>query len=371
MPSRRHPVLATALVVPALVIIAFICGSASVAVAEVEEDTLGFGLIPVVQYGKQQPAITLTPGVDLKGVTIKVVSKAGKIQQLRAGDIKAGRTKKIAVQQGKGVMEYTCHISGKAGRERFGPLTFTFTLKVGSAPRIAIGAKDVDLAAHQLTVRVSEPKGRLKLTVFGDDGAELDEIEQPFDVKPGTPITVKWKQTATQVLGRFVLRAFDTVGFWSGVESVTFVNIPHDDIVFESGKWDLLPAEIPKLKAPIGRIVAELRKVAGVLPMALYVGGYTDTVGKGPDNAELSRKRANAIARWFAAKGLTIPIFYQGFGETALAVPTPDGTDEPRNRRAAYVLATEPPPAARGFPRRAWVRVAAAKGQRAPRRKGR
>lgn len=350
----------------ALLTSSLVCLSATTAFAEVDADTLGFGLIPVVQYGKQAPAITLTPGVKLSGVVVKLVSKSGKRQTLRGGTIRAGRTKKLSVRQGKGVMEYTAKISGKAGRKKFGPFTFTFTLKVGVAPRMAIGPKDVDTKAHQLTVRVSEPKGKLKLTVYGDDGNELDEVEKPFDVKPGTPITLKWKQKPNQVLGRFVLRAFDLVGFWSGVESVTFVNIPHEDVVFESGKWALRPAEVPKLMQPIGRIMKELRKVAGVLPMTLYVGGYTDTVGKPGDNAELSRKRAKSIAAWFAKKGVNIPIFYQGFGESALAVQTPDNTDEPRNRRAAYVLSTEPPPASRGFPRRAWVRVKAGKrGRRA------
>jgi hypothetical protein len=39
-----------------------------------------------------------------------------------------------------------------------------------------------------------------------------------------------------------------------------------------------------------------------------------------------------------------IPIAFEGFGETALLVPTPDETDEPRNRRADYIIADEPPP---------------------------
>ncbi|MCO4762589.1 MAG: OmpA family protein [Myxococcales bacterium] len=348
-----------------------ICVTSTTAFAEVEADHLGFGLIPVVQYGKQKPAITLTPGVDLKGVVVKVTAKSGKKLTLRGGTIRAGRTKKLAIRQGKGVMDYSCQITGRAGREKFGPFTFTFTLKVGSAPRIAIAAKDVNTAGHQITVRVSEPKGKLKLTVIGDDGEEIDEVEQPFAAKPGTPITLKWKQTAKQVLGRFILRAYDTVGFWSGVESVTFVNIPHDDIVFESGKWELKASEIPKLTQPIDRITAELRKVAGVLPMALYVGGYTDTVGKAGDNLELSRKRAKAISAWFAKRGLTIPIYYQGFGETALAVATPDNTDQVKNRRAAYVLSTEPPPASRGFPKRAWVMISNGKRATARGRKRR
>ena len=61
-------------------------------------------------------------------------------------------------------------------------------------------------------------------------------------------------------------------------------------------------------------------------------------------NLGLSQKRALSIARRFRKMGFRYPIFYQGFGERGLKVPTPDETDEPRNRRAEYVLAAEPPP---------------------------
>lgn len=41
--------------------------------------------------------------------------------------------------------------------------------------------------------------------------------------------------------------------------------------------------------------------------------------------------------------GLKIPIAYQGFGETVLEVQTKDEVDEPRNRRADYLLSIEAP----------------------------
>ncbi|MBP47227.1 MAG: cell envelope biogenesis protein OmpA, partial [Myxococcales bacterium] len=192
---------------------------------------------------------------------------------------------------------------------------------------------------------------------FDDKGKIIDEVEQPYTARPGTPITVRWKQSTSTVTGRFEIKAYDVVGFWSGIESVTFVNIPHDDIIFASGKWDLPPSQIGKLKKPLNRIVEELRKVAGVLPMSLYVAGYTDTVGAASDNVELSRKRARSIAVWFQKKGLKIPIRYQGFGESALFVKTPDNTDEARNRRAVYVLSVLPPPKSSAFPRSKWQHV--------------
>ena len=40
---------------------------------------------------------------------------------------------------------------------------------------------------------------------------------------------------------------------------------------------------------------------------------------------------------------MRIPVLYEGFGEEALAVATADETDEPKNRRAQYILAIEDP----------------------------
>jgi len=71
----------------------------------------------------------------------------------------------------------------------------------------------------------------------------------------------------------------------------------------------------------------------------------------------LSRERARSIASWFRKRGARIPIAYEGYGETALAVSTADGVDEPRNRRVDYILSLdEPTMKTTGF-RPAWKRV--------------
>ena len=56
-----------------------------------------------------------------------------------------------------------------------------------------------------------------------------------------------------------------------------------------------------------------------------------------------SLNRARAIAGYFRSHGLNLPMFYQGFGETRLAVKTPDNKAEPANRRAEYILALNAP----------------------------
>src|SRR5690606_26372877 len=93
------------------------------------------------------------------------------------------------------------------------------------------------------------------------------------------------------------------------------------------------------------------------LQMQLYIAGYTDTVGSQTDNLRLSSARAKAIATWFRKKGLTIPLYYQGFGESVLAVKTADETKEALNRRVIYVLGNSRPPVSETLPKSNWKAV--------------
>ena len=326
--------------------------------AATEPFDLGFDLISGVEFGKTKPAIVLRPEVKIRSVSFVLERPDGRKIKLRAGAIRAGGEKRIPIPQGKGIVEYKATISGKAADGPFGPFAMTFTVQVGAPPRLQIGPADVDLDKRTITARSSEPAGKITLQIWGDDGNLIADIDQPMQgEKPGTPLVVTWPQTADQVAARFVLNVYDPVGFYTGIESVTFVDIPHEDIVFESGKWLVRPEEAAKLKEPLSRIAAELRKVEGILPITLYVGGYTDTVGSVDDNLELSRRRALSIATWFRKHGLKCVIRYQGFGEGVLFVETADNVDEARNRRAAYVLSTQPPPPSRGFPTSRWASV--------------
>jgi len=86
------------------------------------------------------------------------------------------------------------------------------------------------------------------------------------------------------------------------------------------------------------RAVDTIRSVAIVLEefnqSSVEVNGHTDTTGSHDYNQRLSYARAGAVADVLADNGV-VParIIVQGFGETRLKVPTPDGVNEPRNRR--------------------------------------
>lgn len=66
----------------------------------------------------------------------------------------------------------------------------------------------------------------------------------------------------------------------------------------------------------------------------VLVWGHTDTAGPVPYNQRLSERRAETVARYMESRGVSRSrMQIQGYGETRLAVPTPDNTPEQRNRR--------------------------------------
>ena len=82
----------------------------------------------------------------------------------------------------------------------------------------------------------------------------------------------------------------------------------------------------------------ELDKVADTMvrdtSAQVMIDGYTDTAGPARYNQGLSERRANAVATYLERKGVTRNrMVVKGFGETELAVQTPDNTPEYRNRR--------------------------------------
>jgi outer membrane protein OmpA-like peptidoglycan-associated protein len=71
----------------------------------------------------------------------------------------------------------------------------------------------------------------------------------------------------------------------------------------------------------------------------MEVIGHTDSRGTADVNQRLSERRAEAIARLVAQRGLaTDRITTTGRGEADLLVPTLDEVDEARNRRVEIVV---------------------------------
>jgi outer membrane protein OmpA-like peptidoglycan-associated protein len=106
------------------------------------------------------------------------------------------------------------------------------------------------------------------------------------------------------------------------------------NIVFRSGSTELTPAAAATL--------SKLGKALSSPSLASYrfrIEGHTDTVGSKDENQALSQARAEKVAEFLehdygVAADRLQPA---GMGEDGLLVPTPDQTNEPRNRRVHVV----------------------------------
>jgi OmpA-OmpF porin, OOP family len=88
----------------------------------------------------------------------------------------------------------------------------------------------------------------------------------------------------------------------------------------------------PEAETTLANIVADIkgRQLGGIT-----VGGHTDTAGPPAYNMQLSQRRANAVAGQLTKEGIPAHIITtEAFGETDLAVQTPDNTPNQANRRA-------------------------------------
>jgi outer membrane protein OmpA-like peptidoglycan-associated protein len=312
---------------------------------------------PVEIALKNQVAAGQKPAITLKALA--AVSKL-QVELVREDDGKKFTVGNGALREGQSAT--LPFGDGRAGRARWkGTLvaTFpdgnrfttalTFETAVASDLKIAYRRDRLDLDAHTLEFQLSRPAARAELTVVGEDGSELGRGEAVFDrdgAPPGSWLRVGWTQKPGNVL-RLDLRAVAVDG-QATVARLTpwMVRVPHEEVVFDTGKWTILPSEAPKLEASLARINAQLatvRRADPSLSLKLFVAGHTDTVGRPEDNRRLSLERARAIGGWFRAHGLGLPIACAGLGEDAPRVKTPDETDEPANRRADYILGVDEP----------------------------
>lgn len=205
----------------------------------------------------------------------------------------------------------------------------------------------VHVSRGEIELKLTRAAGRCEYVVQPEGRPPLQGETQFAGEAPGTWLSVRWDPYPASVLVlKVTLRCYD-VGdvFNTGIELYPWsVSVPHEDVVFASGKWDVVSAEMPKLQ----EAQAEIQKAADrygklIAGVTLYVAGHTDTVGSAESNLTLSRQRARSIAKALRRLGVRIPIKVAGFGEERLAQGTPDETPEAKNRRAEYIIGVTPP----------------------------
>jgi outer membrane protein OmpA-like peptidoglycan-associated protein len=222
--------------------------------------------------------------------------------------------------------------------------------RFGSKLQIQIDRSKVDLEGHKLEVQMNRPVARIELKVLAEDREVLaQETIHPKTSSAGEPILIRWSQSSSTPIALIELRGYDNEDNWVGVKIVPWsVKIPHEEVNFETDKATIQKTEVGKLQDSLSRINSAIARYSELGKIQLFIAGHTDTVGTPAYNLDLSRRRAQAIAAWFLKNGLTIPVAFEGFGESAPLVETKDEVDEPRNRRVDYILSVEPPVSKKG-----------------------
>lgn len=311
--------------------------------ATAHADAVDVGLNGRAQLGKGLPSLEVRILEPIAGFELALERSDGKtIRQKGGGPPGAART--IQLQQPEGRFRYQGQLTAVFKNGERATLPLDFEAELWGPLRLTLDKKDVDVEGRRVVVRTSRPVVKAEVEVLLDDGTTAHQAELALPKNgPGDPIEITWPAHEGRVM-RIGIRVHDDATFYTGVELFPWqVDIPHEDVAFDSGKWAVRPDQEEKLEASYKLIAEAVQKYGRLANLRLYVAGHTDTVGAEAANRTLSQNRARSIGAWFRKRGLRIPIFYEGFGEQALLVSTPDETPEERNRRAEYIVAVEDP----------------------------
>ena len=290
--------------------------------------------------------LKVTPHVVLKALELKLVNEAGKtVARKTWKSPRKNQPLTIRWTPPVGQSDWSARCIGtyEDGRQ-----TSAFKFRIISIGPLKVGVRkqDVDFSKGSLFLTSNQGLTRADLEGFDSAGASVFDERVELGGRSGR-LEIKFPADSKTELKKLELKVYDLANQWTSFRFVNwYLEIEQDQVVFESGKWDLRPAEAKKIDPVVKRIDSEIQRYrtelgsdrANLDGLKLYVAGCTDTVGSHTDNLRLSKNRARSIARYLRSKRVKAEIFYEGFGESLLAVPTADNVPEAKNRRAIYIL---------------------------------
>ncbi len=316
------------------------------------------GLNGRAQLGKGLPELLISINEPIAGFEVTLQRSDGKTLHQKGGG-KPGVTRRLALQQPEGKFTYTGELVVVFPDRTKQKMPLQFDAELWGTLKMSLDtSKDVDVEGRKVRFRTSRPVVKAKVEVLMDSGAVAFNGEVPLEPRVASEsYEVTWPEAEGRVM-RIAIQAFDESTYFTGVQLFPWqVDIPHEEVLFDSGKAQVRKDQEAKLEESYGLIAEAVRKFGRLAPLRLYVAGHTDTRGASQSNRALSLSRAKALGTWFRRRGLSIPIFVEGFGEQALMVSTEDETDEPKNRRAEYIIAVEDPVIARSELKASWKKL--------------
>jgi outer membrane protein OmpA-like peptidoglycan-associated protein len=304
-------------------------------------------LNPIVPEG-QKPTLNVTIKERVDKLVLKLDRSDGATVKKVFERPKVRTRVRFALPQPSGTFHYSGTLFVYFRKGFRGEIPLNFDTTVQPPLKIDVGPNAVDTAARTVRLTVNRPCVKVAYIVIGDDGKVLGKSEEIYDPPQaaGKAFSMRWHGRAGVAL-KISLKAYDPQGFYRGVELYPWkIDIPHEDVVFASGAHTIPGSERGKLDAAAQEIRTTLKRYGRWAPVKLWVAGHTDTVGDAASNRGLSMRRARSIANYLRKRGrIRAVIRVRGFGEDRPLIATDDGVDEPRNRRAEYVLSVEAPSA--------------------------
>jgi outer membrane protein OmpA-like peptidoglycan-associated protein len=315
---------------------------------------LSYKLKPAVQKGQGYPQILLEAQSDFQKVDV-VCDRDGTEVTMSAGTTKSGKTLTFDLKQPEGEFRYRCEARGYygSGEDEYFDLPMNFSAFLGGALSINISRKTIDRDGQNLIATSDRVVTRTEVKVYSPDGLVHEATEEMDDNEPGDDLWIGW-EGPEEVL-RLDITLYDKWGFYVFEQIFPWsLEIPHDDVHFDTGSHAIGDSETPKVDKAYKDIDTIVARYSKFVEVQLFVGGYTDTVGDKASNQGLSERRARSIAAALRERGFKGKIYYQGFGERALKIATEDSTDEILNRRAVYLLASKAPVTSASMPSGNW-----------------
>jgi outer membrane protein OmpA-like peptidoglycan-associated protein len=334
-------------------------------------------------FGSQTDAkgtatVELTADESLNGVKVTIKGDDG-TEVEKTINIKAGKNTKVTWTQKSRQVSYDIKIEAN---DSFTSGNFDVVRPIagGTQGSISLLSGRAEIVDEQ-KIRYTTPftLSSHGLQVFNTEGDMIvDETVTDKVIEAGETFELSWRTTDEVFMIK--VTGSDDTGYSATDSRVPWsVHIPHTEVNFDSGKFNIKPDEEWKVAEAFAVLVHELdhlekankalddldpskKTSADDITVQLYIVGYTDTVGNAADNKKLSENRAKSIAQYFVDKGAWCEIHYAGMGENGLAVNTGDSTDEVRNRRALYLLSPQTPAGGGQVPGSgAWKRLAEAR----------
>ncbi len=325
--------------------------------AEADDIQFNFRVSERVTSG-DDASLTIIPSASLESIKLELKRSDGRTFSFDAKNLSARADTTFKWKQNVGSFKYQAELSSWVrGVQDPSVIQFEFGIICREPPEVYIDKGKTAVDEGKIILSANRPVHRIQGMIYDDRGNLMGQHDVAHGRGFGTagPVEFAWNQPGERSVKKVELQVYDSEGFWKNVSLLPFwVEIPHKTVVFETGKWEVRSSEVSKLDESLVRIREEMAKYGDELKIKLFVAGYTDTVGTPESNMTLSNNRSKAIAQWFRAAGLDIPIHYQGFGESVLAVSTGDSVDEERNRRALYILGNTAPPLSAQIPARNW-----------------